>query len=400
MSITGDTKKGLLKLVTLISVVLVGLYTLSSPPAIIVDFTETPFLSHIVTGISILLAWHFKQSRVLIALVILFSAQVLLLISPGLVFTNFYRQSLTDGMIFSLIVILFSKDSTVQAKHILEGAFLICGMTFISIVFQVLIDDSNISTDTTFVVRTSLMTSIVLLSCVWLFLKPNNNNLTIALFIAVNALLSIYGVGANSFLTLLLSVFAGFNLIIDTHAMAYYDELTGIKGRRALMTDAGALRRNFTVAMADVDFFKRFNDTYGHDVGDQVLKMVAAEMSKVRGGGKAYRYGGEEFTILFPTKTPSEAKQYLDEVRESICNYHFKIRDRKERKKGSEDVRGQVQTQPNTVNVTISFGATNPNRAKEDFNKVMKRADQLLYKAKENGRNQVVINENVVGEKV
>jgi diguanylate cyclase (GGDEF)-like protein len=56
--------------------------------------------------------------------------------------------------------------------------------------------------------------------------------------------------------------------------------------------------------MSDVDHFKRFNDTHGHDVGDQVLRLVASKLSKVSGGGRAYRYGGEEFALVFRRQNP------------------------------------------------------------------------------------------------
>ena len=63
----------------------------------------------------------------------------------------------------------------------------------------------------------------------------------------------------------------------------------------------------YVLAMADVDHFKSFNDTHGHDTGDQVLKLVAARLAQVKGGGRAFRYGGEEFTVLFPDRTLDEA---------------------------------------------------------------------------------------------
>ena len=74
--------------------------------------------------------------------------------------------------------------------------------------------------------------------------------------------------------------------------LAYLDELTGLPGRRAFNEALRQLRRRYTIAMCDVDHFKKFNDTYGHDAGDQVLKMVASKLSRVHGGGRVYRFGG------------------------------------------------------------------------------------------------------------
>jgi GGDEF domain-containing protein len=86
--------------------------------------------------------------------------------------------------------------------------------------------------------------------------------------------------------------------------------------------------------MADVDHFKRFNDRYGHDVGDQVLKMLAAWLAKAGGGGKAFRYGGEEFTLIFAGKTAEEATPQLEPEREAIAASEFTVRgkDRPRRK--------------------------------------------------------------------
>ncbi|MGB0734344.1 MAG: GGDEF domain-containing protein, partial [Pontibacterium sp.] len=85
--------------------------------------------------------------------------------------------------------------------------------------------------------------------------------------------------------------------------MAYIDELTEIPGRRALQRKLSLIGKRYTLVMVDIDHFKKFNDTYGHDVGDQVLRLVASKLAKVNGGGSAFRYGGEEFTLLFPRKT-------------------------------------------------------------------------------------------------
>jgi GGDEF domain-containing protein len=78
----------------------------------------------------------------------------------------------------------------------------------------------------------------------------------------------------------------------DSRRMAFRDELTGLPSRRALNQRLMGLGHAFAIAMLDVDRFKQFNDTYGHGLGDQVLRMVAAELGRVRRGGRAYRYGG------------------------------------------------------------------------------------------------------------
>src|SRR5690606_25573480 len=112
-------------------------------------------------------------------------------------------------------------------------------------------------------------------------------------------------------------------ILLDSYHMAYRDELTGIPARRALNQLLLSLGSRYTIAMLDVDHFKKFNDTHGHDVGDQVLKMVAHKIADVKGGGKGFRYGGEEFTIVFPGKTIQQAEEHLEAVREAIGDYRM-----------------------------------------------------------------------------
>ena len=105
----------------------------------------------------------------------------------------------------------------------------------------------------------------------------------------------------------------------ESWRMAYLDELTELPGRRALREKFQKISGLYTVAMLDVDHFKKFNDTYGHDTGDEVLKMVATKLANVSGGGKAYRYGGEEFVLLFPSKEVGDAFLHTDILRDNIA---------------------------------------------------------------------------------
>ncbi len=174
-----------------------------------------------------------------------------------------------------------------------------------------------------------------------------------------------------------------------SHDMAYRDELTRLPGRRALMDAFKSPGRNYVIAMMDVDHFKKFNDTHGHDVGDDVLRMVAAKIAQVSGGGKAFRYGGEEFTILFRNKTPQACIPHLQAVRETIAHYDLVLRNTEQRpadaKQGKQQ-RGQRQPN-NSVRVTISIGIACKDAERRDPISVMKAADQALYRAKQAGRN-------------
>jgi len=186
---------------------------------------------------------------------------------------------------------------------------------------------------------------------------------------------------------------AGLTLIISllrsSHDMAYRDDLTGLLGRRALNEKMRGLGRSYVMAMMDVDHFKKFNDTHGHDVGDDVLKIVAANIAEVSGGGIPYRYGGEEFAIVFTGKKLKQCVPHLEAVREAIADYPIILRDKKSRprnaKKGAGN-RGQSGRQK-TVSVTISIGVAERGDSTDSADGVLKAADKALYSAKEAGRN-------------
>jgi GGDEF domain-containing protein len=177
----------------------------------------------------------------------------------------------------------------------------------------------------------------------------------------------------------------------DSYKMAFFDDLTGLPSRRALNEQVMGLGRHYVVAMLDVDHFKRFNDSYGHDVGDQVLKMVGVKMAAVRGGGKPFRYGGEEFTVIFPGKNLKEATPHLEEVRQAIGSYRLWIRgaDRPKEPEKGKAKRSVTRSGGKEVSVTISIGVAAANDQTRSPSEVIKAADQALYRAKERGRNQL-----------
>jgi diguanylate cyclase (GGDEF)-like protein len=114
-----------------------------------------------------------------------------------------------------------------------------------------------------------------------------------------------------------------FAVLEHGYDIAYRDELTGLPARRAFNNVMEQLGGTYAIAMCDVDHFKRFNDTYGHDVGDQVLRMVAAKLSQVGGGGRAFRYGGEEFLVVFRGRSAAEAEPFAESLRRSIADAGF-----------------------------------------------------------------------------
>ena len=175
--------------------------------------------------------------------------------------------------------------------------------------------------------------------------------------------------------------------VIETaYAMAFKDELTGLPARRALNTAMHGFNRNYVIAMLDIDFFKKFNDRFGHDVGDQVLCMVASHLRRVGGGGKPYRYGGEEFTILFTGKSTKEAIPHLEMLRQSIEAAQFGLRGKNRPKKPPRKSK-KGKTNPKTITVTVSIGVAESDSSRLKPASVMKTADQALYRAKKRGRN-------------
>ncbi|PMH00868.1 GGDEF domain-containing protein [Vibrio lentus] len=179
-----------------------------------------------------------------------------------------------------------------------------------------------------------------------------------------------------------------------SHDMAFNDQLTNIPGRHALEVDMKHLGRKYSMAMVDIDHFKKFNDTYGHDIGDDVLKLVARILRETTGGAKAYRYGGEEFTIIFKGKNTEQVKEHLQVLISDIQNYDMIIRNTHDRPDDHEvgmQKRGKNGKPTKVVNVTVSIGLSDSTTTKQP-EEVLKLADNALYKAKETGRNKLCVN--------
>jgi len=198
-------------------------------------------------------------------------------------------------------------------------------------------------------------------------------------------------VSSLGFTGLLLALFILFQQ--SNYQVTYMDALTGIPSRRSMEDYLPTLSKQYAIAMLDVDHFKKFNDTYGHDVGDQVLKMVASKIHQVTGGGRAFRYGGEEFMVIFNRSDTNACYVYLEAVRESIQHYHMTLRgdDREPDKQKGTERRGSAKSArpEKEISVTISIGIANSAQGLGTKD-VIKLADENLYKAKQAGRNCTV----------
>ena len=175
-------------------------------------------------------------------------------------------------------------------------------------------------------------------------------------------------------------------LVSESYRMAYLDELTNLPGRRALNETFNKLGSKYSIAMVDVDHFKKFNDTYGHDAGDDVLRLLCNKLKAVTGGGKSFRYGGEEFTVVFSGMAASEVKVHLELLRANVADNRFMLRKQERRVK---DKKKKTKKNNREVEVTISIGYAERNEKAKTPDQVLKLADKALYRAKGNGRNCV-----------
>jgi diguanylate cyclase (GGDEF)-like protein len=172
-----------------------------------------------------------------------------------------------------------------------------------------------------------------------------------------------------------------------SYMMAYRDGLTELPGRRALNEALPRLSGQFTVAMIDVDHFKRFNDRYGHDAGDHVLRLVASRLAHAPGGGTAYRYGGEEFAVIYPGKGAEECMPHLEELRETVETSRFTMRRRFRPRNKANAPKGKKTRE--AIVITVSIGVAEKNHRHSTPDQVVQAADKALYRAKEAGRNRV-----------
>ncbi len=167
--------------------------------------------------------------------------------------------------------------------------------------------------------------------------------------------------------------------VTQTIEMAVTDGLTGLHNRRyldshlqTLFDRAVARRRPLSLMITDLDRFKEVNDTYGHDVGDGILREFARRLRKnVRGIDLACRFGGEEFVVVMPDTEAAIAERVAERVRAEIADTPFVVNGK-------------------TIGVTVSVGVSSLKRGPDAVPDLMKRADLALYEAKNGGRNRVV----------
>jgi diguanylate cyclase len=168
--------------------------------------------------------------------------------------------------------------------------------------------------------------------------------------------------------------------LVKTEREALIDALTGIHNRKAFDRKAKDLYdafqkegESFSVIMVDIDFFKSFNDKYGHQTGDEVLRIVGSMLhDTLKGRDFPARYGGEEFVVLLPTTPVKNASIVAEQIRKTISAQKLKV----------------VKTGESLGNITVSLGVSEINSG-DTMDSVIERADKALYLAKDAGRNNV-----------
>lgn len=178
---------------------------------------------------------------------------------------------------------------------------------------------------------------------------------------------------------------------------ATVDELTQLPGRHSMKHHFNRLGSRFSIAVLDIDFFKRVNDAHGHAVGDQVLRFVASCI-RSQSAGQAYRCGGEEFVLVFATDDLDEVRDDLERLRRSIQDTEFRIRAKNRPRVKPADARpARAPAAAGSVPLTVSIGAAASAEGACDPAEVMQAADQALYRAKRGGRNRVAVHGRPAG---
>jgi len=368
--------------------------------------------TYLVAAAGIFLGWRFNRSRLLFAIILLALADRGLLFTASNVVkmgtqSESARQSLYSAIAFllplNLVFLSWMKErGIVTLRGIFRLGMIVSQVLGVYLVYRYhpsrLTAILNYSFSGTHFLAHLSLPALAQLSfgIAFLFLTirfiQHESAIENGFFWSLLSVFLVFAVGKIGPYSTAYFATAGLVLVVSvietSHSMAFRDELTGIPGRRALDEAFLKVGGNYSVAMLDIDRFKKFNDKHGHDVGDQVLRMVAAKLAQVTGGGKPFRYGGEEFTILFSGKSATEVIPHLEGVRKAVEQTRFIIRDRNrpcERAANPKKIRGSRRK----AKISISIGVAERNAKHITPEQVVKAADKALYKAKKAGRNRI-----------
>jgi len=352
----------------------------------------------VVALVALLLGWRFNRSRIIWAILLLILVERL---SPQLSsFASEYFSALVQVLLPLNLALLacWSERGLVTVHGLLRGALIIgqfgtCFWLYRSWPGEVIaiLHRHYLSGDLPGLLHWPQLASLVALGCLgWLlvrfWLKPDAISGSFV-WVLVSVQAGLFWPSQFSYWAGVAGLILVLAIIESSFSMAFNDELTGLPARRAMNELLLKVGRRYTLAMVDVDHFKKVNDTHGHDVGDQVLKMVAGCLRGVTGGGKPFRYGGEEFAVIFSGKELEQVLPHLERLRERISQAQFVLRGRnRPRKKPAGKVKSKSA---GLLQVTASIGAAERSAGLVSAEQVIKAADQALYRAKKGGRNQV-----------
>jgi diguanylate cyclase (GGDEF)-like protein len=349
---------------------------------------QLPWLSMFACFCSALLAYQYKQSNVLFLSLLMIAYQSMPFSHP-VVYQMYLFTDLVPQFIICVTCYLTSKKErgiswgAINEQVLTSLTLLVCLSVFNMLVAKHIPGQGEH-------MALLIVCSISLPYLVFKIWREGHHEFVVFAYIAsVFGVLGFFDQSAGNFLLLSFGLTLITSVLIKSYQMAFKDELTGINSRRAMEAYVGSLGKKYAVVMCDVDHFKRFNDTYGHDTGDDVLRLVAKKLEEVSGSSSVFRYGGEEFCFIFKGKLAADVFQNIEAARTSIAHYCLKVR-RKDRQDLSEiDRQSQYDKDFQSVNVTMSFGMSETSEG-EPFEDVLKRADIRLYEAKEAGRNRVM----------
>lgn len=170
---------------------------------------------------------------------------------------------------------------------------------------------------------------------------------------------------------------------------AHLDELTGLPARRAMEHYLACLGSHYVIAMIDIDHFKRVNDRFGHDTGDQVLRYVAAFLQRIK-GAEVFRYGGEEFAVIERGAEIEDTVDALESLRSAIHRRPFILRSGDRPGNHSKGRRNRKnETGQDRLRISVSIGVAACCDEYPDPHSVLAAADKALYIAKRGGRNRI-----------
>ena len=379
------------------------------------------FLYYCGTVGGMLLAWRFHSSRIFVALCVLFAAEGAIALSGGaqlpVLITATGALAVLVPLDFVLIALMHERGFTTESLGPVS-LFLFVEATVVAVLCRTAASGLPSAAHPRHLATTVTLPNhaLVIFAAAAAFLlirflligKPVESALLwtlsaffLSLHFATNPrLATLYAATAACIL------FA--SVIESSYLLAYHDELTSLPSRRAFNDAMQRLQQPYSIAVVDIDHFKKFNDTYGHDTGDQVLRLVASNLARVTGGGRAYRCGGEEFNILFPGKNTADVLDHLDRLRENIEVSEFRMRgndrrlaprgpDRRTERTRRRTTKGQAirdlaqppGQSPGKISVTVSIGVASSAKRQPGPDAVLQAADKALYRAKANGRNRV-----------